>query len=473
MDVRARAAAVGTIVMAGLLAPATAPAATVTMGADAGPAANTTIQFRAARGEGNRVTVRLRRKTVLLRDDGVDRLRFRDLGFGRCDRIGRRTLVCPRAPVIAILRDRADTFRATPSGHGHDHARRHPRALAEDYTDTEGAVVQTTIVDAGSGDDIVLGSRFDDVISPGPGRDFVNARGGGDTVYGDRDDQGDHLGGGPGIDSVDFSSATRPLSVDLADGTASGGGHTDSIGGFERVHGGRRADVLRGTSTGDALYGEEGRDVLIGRGGNDLLVGDSPILTRAWPNVLRGGTGGDLIDARGYATAPPPSHAQLTSRVSCGHGPDLVLGESDDRLSVTCNRTVFRIPNSSGYRPDERDLYGAAMRVWPVHDADALTYEVPCPTLRQEPNAGCSGSITLSSPPPAGEAPGFVYGSAPFDLEPGERGQVRVELTPAGKAAIADGDPIDVRVDMNLSQGAGNEPERAFAAWEQVVPAGF
>jgi Ca2+-binding RTX toxin-like protein len=467
--VRVRAAA-GAIMLAGLLAPAAAPAATVTMGADAGPAANTTIQFRAAPGEGNRVTVRLRKKTLLLRDDGVDRLEFHDRGFGRCDRLGPRTLVCPRAPVIAILRDGDDTFRATPSGHGHDHARRHPRALAEDYTDTEGAVVQTTIVVAGSGDDIVLGSRFDDVISPGPGRDEVSGRGGGDTVYGDRDGQRDRLSGGPGIDSVDFRAATRPLTVDLFGGTARGGGHTDSLGGFERVHGGPKADVLRGTSTGDALYGEEGRDLLLGRDGNDLLVGDSPILTGAWPNAIVGGAGGDVIDSRGYATAPPPSNAQLTSTIACGPGNDRVLGESDDRLRRSCEGAIFRIPNSSGYRPDERDLFGVAIKVWPVaQDADSITYEVPCPSLTQEANAGCSGTITLSNPPRGGEAPDVLYGSATFDSEPGELVPVRVELTPAGRAAIAAGDPIDVRVDQDLSQGAGNEPEHASAAWEQVL----
>src|SRR3954471_22832972 len=100
---RVRTAAVGAGLVAGLAAPAGAGAATVTMTADAGPAANTYIRFRAAPGEGNQGTGRLRKKTLLVSDHGVARLRFHDSGFGHCDRIGPRTLVCPRVPLVALL----------------------------------------------------------------------------------------------------------------------------------------------------------------------------------------------------------------------------------------------------------------------------------------------------------------------------------------------------------------------------------
>jgi Ca2+-binding RTX toxin-like protein len=473
MRVRAAAAA-GIIAGAGLLAPACAGAATVTMTADAGPAANTYVFYRAAPGEGNQVTVRLRKETLLIFDHGVARLRFHDSGFGRCDRIRARALVCPRAPVVALLRDGDDTFRATPSGHGHDHRRKNPLALQQDYTDTEGAIVEETIVSAGSGDDIVLGSRGFDSIAPGSGRDIVNGRGGGDTVYADRDDRHDRLSGGPGIDGVDFGAAKKPVTVNLELGTAAGGGgRVDSLAGFERVHGGPYDDHLRGTPTGEALYGEDGSDDLVGGSGNDLLVGDSPIASRHFPNTFAAGRGSDVIDARGYAQAPPPSNAHLTSAIDCGRGRDRVLGETDDRLKRSCEGAVFRIPNSSGYLPDETDLYGVAMKVWPVARDDAsVTYEVPCPAIAEESNAGCSGSIALSHPPFGGEAPDILYGSASFDLEPGERKAVRVELTAEGRQAAADGSPVDVQLSSDLSQGAGVEPEHARFGWEPVLGPG-
>ena len=469
---RARAAAAA-IAVGTALAPAGAQAATVTISASSGPAANSYVYFRAAPGERNRVSVHLRKKALVITDRGVDRVDFHEQEpFGRCDRLGPRTFVCPRIPVIAKLDDRNDTFVASPGGHGHDHSRRHPLELQEDYSDTEGAIVETTIVIAGSGDDVVRGSRSFDSIIPGSGHDVVDGRGGPDAVRADRDDSHDRLRGGSGIDSVDFGAARKPVTVDLARGTARrGGGHMDAIAGFERVHGGPKDDELRGTGTGDALYGEEGEDIIKGRRGNDLLVGDSPIATKAFPNTIFAGDGFDIVDSRGYAHAPPPSNAHLTSPIDCGFGRDRVLGETDDRLGRSCERAVFRIPED--YLPDERVLYGVAMKVWPVaRDDESVTYEVPCPSIAEESNAGCSGTILLTHPPFGGEAPEILYGSAGFDLEPGERRDVRVELTAFGRQAAAGNSPIDVQLDANLSQGAGNQPEHARFGWEQVLGPG-
>jgi hypothetical protein len=113
------------------------------------------------------------------------------------------------------------------------------------------------------------------------------------------------------------------------------------------------------------------------------------------------------------------------------------------------------------------------MKVWPVaRDTDSLTYEVPCPPLDEVVNAGCTGSITLANPPFGSDGPDTLYGSGTFDLEPGERKPVRVELTATGKQAVANGAPIDVRVDSDLSKGAGSEPDHAEAGWEQVLGPG-
>jgi hypothetical protein len=113
------------------------------------------------------------------------------------------------------------------------------------------------------------------------------------------------------------------------------------------------------------------------------------------------------------------------------------------------------------------------MKVWPVaRDAGSVTYEVPCPAIADESNAGCSGSIVLVNPPFGGEAPDTLYGSAGFHLEPGERKDVRVELTPEGRQAAAGGSPVDVQLRSDLSQGAGVEPEHASFGWEQVLGPG-
>lgn len=467
-----RVGVVGTMAAVVLMVPASASAATVTMTADAGPAASTYVLFRAAPGEGNRVTVRLRKEKVVIADDGVARLRFHDAGFGRCDRLGPRRLACPRAPVVALLRDRADTFRATPGGHGHDHARRHPLALQKDYTDTEGAIVETTVVSAGPGDDIVQGSRGFDSIYPGAGSDLVRGRGGGDTIYADTDRDHDRLSGGPGIDALDYGAATRPVSVDLRAGFAFVPGphlHRETIAGFERVHGGPKGDSLRGSDTGDALYGEGGDDVLEGRLGNDLLVGDSPIATEHFPNVVFAGKGSDVIDARGYAQAPAPSNAHLTSTIRCGDGHDRELGETDDRLGHSCEESVLELQSGSS---DPEPLYRVTATVWPVEQAadGSPTYEIECPA---RPGAGCAGVILLEAPPPAGQGPDVLYGSGEFGgLAPGERRKVPVTLNAQGRQAVAAGEPIDVTVKEDVDSGSESPGWTGYYRWEQVLGSG-
>ena len=209
--------------------------------------------------------------------------------------------------------------------------------------------------------------------------------------------------------------------------------------------------------------------MIAGRRGNDLLVGDSPIATSVSANDIRAGDGADVIDARGYAQAHPPSRKHLTSRIDCGPGRDRVLSETDDSVVRNCQGAVFRIQNLNGLLTSENDLYGLTMKLWPVaRDEQSVTYEVPCPSAAQEPNTGCSGSITLTSPPPGGNEPGTVYGSTDFDLEPGERAPVRVELSPEGRQAVVH-DPVDVEIDAALSQGAGAPAEPARFGWEQVL----
>lgn len=464
-------AAVGAMAAIGVLAPACADAATVTISASVGPAANSYVEYSAARGERNRVTVRLRKRTLVIADHGVERLGFKEIEpFGRCDRRGPRTLVCPRIPVIASLEDGDDTFAASPGGHGHDHPRKHPLELQADYADTEGAITETTTVIAGDGDDVVRGSRFDDRILPGDGKDRVDGRGGPDAIVVTSDERTDHLAGGAGIDSLRLY-VDVPVTVDLAAGTERAAGVTDRVAGLERVHGGGHQDVLRGSDSGDALYGEWGRDRIFGRGGNDLLVGDSPVARQAYPNAIFGGDGHDVIDSRGYAQAPPPSNAHLTSRIDCGAGRDRELGETDDRLGRSCEGAIFRIPDAD--IPEDGTPHGVAMKVWPVaSDDESVTYEVPCPAIAEESNAGCTGSIALTAPPAGGEAPELLYGSARFDLEPGEREPVRVEVGSDGRQAVASGAPIDVQVFSDLSQGAGAEPKHASFGWEQVLGSG-
>jgi hemolysin type calcium-binding protein len=468
-----RRIAIALVAAAALTAPARADAAVVYVSASTGPAAETYIQYTAGGGERNRVQVHLQRSSVTIVDRGVAFLEFRHQQyFDDCTRTGLRRLVCPRAPIYLDLGDGDDTLTFAPGNPGSDHPHTNPLALQADYGDHEGAVVETTNVQGGSGNDVITGSRFDDVISPGPGRDRVEGRGGHDELYVAPDGRRDVLKGGGAIDALRFDgyleSRTRvPVTVDLAAGTAGPAGDKDRMRGIERVHGGPKADVLRGTDAGEAFYGVDGRDRIRGRGGNDLLVGNSPIGSKSYPDDIVAGEGDDVIDARGYTRG-------ARTVVDCGAGADRELGEADDLLT-SCESAVFRIP--APYRPDELPLYRVLMPVAPTaRDPDGSpTFEVPCPARAQYRNRGCSGLVVVLRPdlPDPHGPPEELYGSGSFDLRPGERGSVHVPLNADGQAAVAIGAPVGIRVTADLAQPAsapkGAKPAQAEFGWQEVL----
>jgi Ca2+-binding RTX toxin-like protein len=117
-----------------------------------------------------------------------------------------------------------------------------------------------TYVDAGPGNDLVLGGGANDTITGGagkdtlyggPGDDRLNGNGSPDHLYGQ--DGNDRLYGGDGDDVLD------------------GGG------GVDRLFGGNDNDVLYGGSSNDKLYGEAGNDTLFGQKQADLMDGGAGI----------------------------------------------------------------------------------------------------------------------------------------------------------------------------------------------------
>jgi Ca2+-binding RTX toxin-like protein len=87
--------------------------------------------------------------------------------------------------------------------------------------------------------DQLYGSAGDDVLRDGKGSDEIHAGADDDTVVATLDAQDDCFDGGAGSDTLDYSSATGNLVVDLVAGTAQGQDiGTDTIAGFECVAGG-------------------------------------------------------------------------------------------------------------------------------------------------------------------------------------------------------------------------------------------
>jgi hypothetical protein len=118
-------------------------------------------------------------------------------------------------------------------------------------------------VDAGKGDDRVIGGRGDDILSGMEGNDRISGNGGSDQLLGG--DGRDDLSGGKGTDVAHGG---------LGDDVLNGGDGRDYLsgqGGSDVIRGGRGNDTLTGNDGSDVLSAGRGNDVLIGRRGEDVL----------------------------------------------------------------------------------------------------------------------------------------------------------------------------------------------------------
>lgn len=110
----------------------------------------------------------------------------------------------------------------------------------------------------------VVGSAFADALS-GNADDNLFAGGFGD----------DTINGGEGSDTADYADANNIVTVDLAQGSASGGSGNDRLSSVENATGSAFGDTLKGSSSANRLDGGAGADRLEGGGGADIYVVDN------------------------------------------------------------------------------------------------------------------------------------------------------------------------------------------------------
>lgn len=137
------------------------------------------------------------------------------------------------------------------------------------------------VIDAGTGNDTVLGSLGHDVIHASEGDDVLE--------------------GGEGYDKLSLARLGAGCSVDLELGTSGAGAGNDTLSGFEEIIGSGFDDTLLGSddaTVGDTLFGQGGNDTLDGRGGNDVLSGESgndSIVGGAGLDYIAGADGNDTL----------------------------------------------------------------------------------------------------------------------------------------------------------------------------------
>ena len=199
------------------------------------------------------------------------------------------------------------------------------------------------------------GTQWADRIDGGFGEDEVRAGGGMDVVIGSLDAATDRYDGGEGIDTIDYSSATGDLVIDLASGTASGTQTgTDTLVSFERVFGGAGNDTITGDDATVFISGGDGDDTIttgngatavFGGNGADTLTGG------AGDDTISGGNGDDVIHGGGG-----------NDTLSGGYGADQIFGDAgNDTILADPGLQADVIDGGEGF--DTLDFSNAAAAI--------------------------------------------------------------------------------------------------------------
>ncbi|WP_426955018.1 beta strand repeat-containing protein [Muricoccus radiodurans] len=127
-------------------------------------------------------------------------------------------------------------------------------------------------VDALAGNDTVLGAAGQDTITGNTGDDSLVGGDSNDLLEGGLGS--DTLDGGAGTgDSASYRDAAAGVTVNLAQGTATGGDGTDALVNIENVLGSAFNDTLTGGAAAALLDGAAGNDTIVSGQGGDVLLG--------------------------------------------------------------------------------------------------------------------------------------------------------------------------------------------------------
>ena len=162
------------------------------------------------------------------------------------------------------------------------------------------------------GGDFFNGGGGDDILDGGRDGDILYGDEGNDTLIGGSGQ--DYMNGGEGIDTIVYAGSSAGVTVDLVNGTASGG---DADGPVQIVGRGTviRHDIIVdvenvvGSSFDDHLIGNAQANELSGGAGNDVLMGG------AGADILNGGDGSDTAD---YSDATSGVRLDLSRGKSAG-----------------------------------------------------------------------------------------------------------------------------------------------------------
>jgi len=163
-------------------------------------------------------------------------------------------------------------------------------------------------------DDNITGNAAANILEGGAGNDRVNGGAGNDVLV---DGAGnDRYDGGSGYDVLDYSKATRGVTVDTDDGDATGMGN-DTFSNVEKIV---------GSNFNDSFFGDKGVDTFDGGAGNDMFRGYEG------SDVFAGGAGRDTFVWQEKDVVSGKKSQGVDSITDFGAGDKLDLSDITDSL---------------------------------------------------------------------------------------------------------------------------------------------
>jgi Ca2+-binding RTX toxin-like protein len=218
--------------------------------------------------------------------------------------------------------DTLSAFEIYLGGNGNDNINGAGGILNETF---DGGAGNDTF-NASFGNDSVAGGAGDDRMDGRQDNDTLNGGAGNDRLIGGIGD--DRLDGGADTDTASYGATTLNVTVDLANGTATGLQGNDTLLNIE---------IVAGSDGDDSIIGDSLANLLDGATGNDRLHGGSGAID----DTLIGGNGTDLVSYAGAATGVTVDltngsssgafgNDSLTSieNILGGNGDDSIMGDS-------------------------------------------------------------------------------------------------------------------------------------------------
>jgi Ca2+-binding RTX toxin-like protein len=191
--------------------------------------------------------------------------------------------------------------------------------------------------------DTLTGNLLANRLDGGAGNDTIQGGDGSDTLIGGTGIN--VLDGGAGNDTASYDAATAGVTVNLANGSATGAGLTDTLISIENITGSNFADTITGSSGNNLIQAGGGNDLIAGGAGTDSIFGGSGVDTVTYAassagvsvtlgGPTNGGSGGDatgdtirevenLIGSNFADTLKGDSNA---NRIEGGAGDDTIDG---------------------------------------------------------------------------------------------------------------------------------------------------